>query len=49
MIRRLVFVAVIAVTAVVPLGGLTPVFAQETSAEDRLVTMNQGNWFRSPR
>ena len=33
MIRRLVFVAAISVAAVVPLGGTTPVFAQEAPAE----------------
>jgi thiol-disulfide isomerase/thioredoxin len=33
MIRRFVFVATISIGAVVPLGGTTPVFAQETTAE----------------
>ena len=33
MIRRLVFVAAFSVAAVVPLGGTTPVFAQEAPAE----------------
>jgi thiol-disulfide isomerase/thioredoxin len=33
MVQRLVFVVVIAVTAIIPLGGTTPVFAQEAPAE----------------